>query len=229
MQLVGRCRRLAAMLGLCLGVCMLSACYTNYNQRLLEDYREYTGYDINYDKSEESRSLEPVLYRAKNAWYLAGVKCPVEAIHSMPPWHSAFSSWYDRNETSPVRRAGQPIYYHKITPEMANRLRSTRPMKAKITDGMIAASMKKAGGGWVRRLPQGARAVPAAQLRMAASAPHWVMVDSVSTRAPWYMTAAAGATFVCYDVPYSAICSVACAVACTVASPVLVYTMVAAR
>lgn len=217
MQGVNRCRRLIAMLALCLGVSMLSACYTNYNQRLLEDYRECSGYDINYDKSAETAGLSPVLYRAGKDWYLAGVKCPVEVIHGMPPWHSAFSSWYDRNETSPLRKPGQPIYYHKITPETASLLLSPRAAKSKITDGMIAASMKKAGGDWVRRLPQGARAVPAPQLQNSASAPHWVMVDSVKTRAPWYVTIASGLTFVCYDVPYSAACSMAYALA----SPVL--------
>ena len=214
---------------LCAAALLLCSCYTNYNQRVLENYRTYTGYDINFDRSEGARVMEPLLYRSGKDWYIAGVKCGVEVVHSMPPWHSAFDSWYDRNETSPVRREGQPVFYHKITPDMARRLQNARPTKFRITDAMIAESMQRAGGNWIARLPQGARPVPAARLRMPASAPHWVMIDSMRTNAPWYITTASGAVFICCDVPYSAICSAVYAVGWTLASPALLYYAIARR
>lgn len=227
---VARCRCLIIMLALCLGASMLSSCYTNYNQRLLEDYRHYTGFDINYDKGGRAPSQEPVLYRTQNNdWYMAGVKCDLEVIGAVPSCHTAFSSWYDRNETSPVRRKGQAVYYHKITPEMANRLLITHSYKTGITDSMIAASMKKAGGGWVKSLPAGARAVPAAQLSRSSVSPHWVLVDTEHTDAPWYISAASALTFICCDVPCSVVCSAAFTAACSVSSPALLYLYLADR
>lgn len=195
----------------------LNSCYTNYNQRLYEKYRSYTGYDLNYDKTLVNKTLKPVLYRAGKDWYLAGVSCDVSVIHSMPPWHFITFNWYDRNDTFPVYQPSSRVYYHKITPELAKSLQKIHPSKLRISDGEVASAMKRAGGQWVSRLPRGAKAVPAPSLDNA----HWVLVDPPKTQAPWYIHTASVLTFVGMDMPYAVVCSALGVAAGVVASPVV--------
>lgn len=212
---------------------MLCSCYTNYNQRFLDGYREFSGYDLNYDpRAEEVERLEPELYRCGQEWYIAGIPCKVVAQYRVPSIHSAFSSWYDRNEPAPVLTKRAAVRYHRITPAMAALLRRDQKPSPKmhlISDGELAADLQRAGGSWIPRLPAGARRVPAAWLASRLTAPHWVQVDSAATHAPWYIHTASGLTLVCVDAPYSVACTTVYAAGCIVAAPVILWLYVANR
>lgn len=209
---------------LLMGSCLLSSCYTNINQRIAGPYREHSGFDLYYAEGWHPQAQSPSLYRCGDDWYLAAVRCKVKTQCVMPMVYGIGSGWYDRNETAPEYFSQPHVVYHKITPSMASRLQKySSYVKKRITDGMMAEDMKRAGGEWVEALPPGTQVIPAPLLAGSLTAAHWVLVETTEYNAPWYINAAAGATFVAADIPCSAICTAVALVGCTAASPVLLY------
>lgn len=225
-----RCRRWAG--GLCLAVCAaLCSCYTNLNQQIVEGDRVFSGYDLCYVGGMGGYpSLRPELYRCGGDWYIAALRCRVKARPSMPPLHSIVSDWYERHETVAVHDRVPDLVFHKLTPHMAMRLMNARSyLKETITDAMMEEDMRRAGGGWVAELPSRAESVELPLLAGRTAPAHWVLVGESSYHAPWYKSVAAGAVFVCVDVPSSVICSAAAAAGYAVASPVMLYRYLTGR
>lgn len=180
--------------------CLLSSCYTNVNQAWFR--KEYSGYLLDYGgEVNKGRGLEPALYRCGDEWYIAGIKSHVRDRD----WHvhAAWNSYEERHRFALTPLAGRPVYYHKITPEMASRLMvSDATTYSWYTAKHVKEALRRAGGEWVPSLPAGARRVPAAFLRYTSTSTS--IAEPESVRSPWYAYPMAGLTFLCVDVPCSA-------------------------
>lgn len=209
---------------LLLSTALLSACYTNFNQRIPEKYREYKGYDLYYGNENHEAVLPAQLYRKGNTWYIAGVRCGVDALFRIPSMHYWNSTWYDRHEYGPLLHKKSEVYYHKISPEVARRIVASRNYR--LDDSAMAEALKKGGGSWQRHLPAGAQPVPAALLKSATMPHHWVQVESSTLKGPWYIYPVTGLIFVCFDVPYSMVCSSVYAAYTVVSAPLRIRRVV---
>ena len=184
-----------------MALCMLTGCYTTVNQVWVP--REYVGYSLDYkgDDAKEARSLPPVLYRCGDDWYIAAVKSSV--IEISRPVHSVFDAYYKMHDFVLSPLPDYPIYYHKITPEMAaNMQRSDQESLRWFSPSRVAGELKKAGGDWMKQLPPGAQPVQAEFLKYCRSSTP--QVKKLGTKGAWYSYPLAGLTFLAVDVPISA-------------------------
>ena len=179
---------------------MLTGCYTTVNQVWVP--REYVGYSLDYkgDDAKEARSLPPVLYRCGDDWYIAAVKSSV--IEISRPVHSVFDGYYKMHDFVLSPLPDYPIYYHKITPEMAaNMQRSDQESHRWFSPSRVAGELKKAGGDWMKQLPPGAQPVQAEFLKYCRTSTF--NVKELDTKNSWYSYPMAGLTFLVVDVPFS--------------------------
>lgn len=186
-------------------VCLLSSCYSAVNRAWIEPHKEYSGYYLDYCESGKPRqagatSLSPLLYAHGSDWYIAGIACRFNSEPTMI--HSIRDGFYERRRLIPIKP--ERVRYHKITPELAQWLMvSDEYSYAWFNSATVQRELRKAGGEWLDKLPSGAVPKPAAFLKTSRlSLP---LVDAESRHAPWYTYPAAGVTFVCIDIPFSAV------------------------
>lgn len=199
--------------------CLLSSCYTNHNQRWLEKHRVYEGYEL------YGRRLPESLYRCGDDWYIAGIRGEYKDV-----WRSdvyfAEEGYAVRHSFKRMTPADQPplqICYHRITPELAAQLLARKGNF--INSSQLKRDFRRAGGGWLCRLPSGAQAVPGDGWRMVRdsfSRGKEVTARGLKERrvtssyiekvaynsAPWYNYPAVALSFVVEDIPLSVCYSV---------------------
>ena len=176
---------------------LLCGCYANFNQFWYRSKRDYTGYSIRH---EGARSLPHVLYRCGEAWYIAAQLCEIRDDYPGAGVQFIGNSYYERHHFTPRETAA--VCYHKITPALAQMLlRSDQETDLWFSPAALERELAAAGGQWEPELPKGAVAVPAEYLRFCRSS---VLLVKETSRARWYTHAAAGATFLCVDLPLSA-------------------------
>lgn len=179
---------------------LLCSCYTNLNQAWFE--KKYEGYLLDYNTDEASglRGLPPRLYRAGQEWYIAAVRSDVQDHDKRV--HAAGQTLLERHTFTLTPQQGRPIFYHKITPEMAYwMLRSDDASDFWFSDFSVKDEIEKAGGEWLPALPPGAKAVDAEYLKYCRSSANYV--QQLPTDDPWYAYPMAGLTFLCVDLPCS--------------------------
>ena len=182
-----------------------ASCYTNINQVWFN--KQYSGYRLDYHTNAEAGvyGLPPVLYRCGEDWYIAGILSHVQDrdMHL----HRIQERYDQRHRFVLTAQTGRPLRYHKITPEMAAwLLRSDQESFAWFTSAKVREELEKAGGDWLENLPPGAKSVPAGFLKLGKAQARHVM--ELDTPSPWYAYPMAGLTFLCVDVPCSAVASV---------------------
>lgn len=185
-------------------VFLLSSCYTNINQAWFN--RQYEGYRLDYhtEASAGIQGLPPVLYRSGDDWYIAGVQSRVEDQDTH--LHSFEEDFYARHNFKLIPLEGNPVRYHKITPEMALWMqRSDQHSYEWFTSAKVCEELDKAGGDWLEQLPKGAKAVPAAFLKTGRARAKYVAL--LRDESAWYAYPMSGLTFLCIDVPYTAVLS----------------------
>ena len=179
---------------------LLTGCFTAVNQLWI--LRDYVGYSLDYEGSEMkgANSLPPVLYRCGNDWYIAAVKSSVK--ENVLLHRSVSDDFYETHNFILTPLPDYPIYYHKITPEMAaNMQRSDQENKQWFTADRVTDELKKAGGDWVEQLPPGAQPVQAEFLKYCRTSTF--NVKELDTKNSWYSYPMAGLTFLVVDVPFS--------------------------
>lgn len=178
----------------------LCACSTKYARRHFDDYRHYQAWELDYREQGDtgSRLVEPVIYRCGSSWYMAAFKTEVrpkrvEKSLLYIPDRQAF-------EMGAPPKKGDAVFYHRITPKMADHL--LHPFgKGHISDDMLLEDMRRAGGAWSARLPNGAQAIPAPYLRAVNRRVRWTLTESRIEGAPWYKYPLSGVSYVLCDVP----------------------------
>lgn len=198
---------------------LLSSCYTNHNQRWLEKHRVYEGYEL------YGRQLPESLYRCGDEWYIAGIRGEYKDKWRRDVYFAedgyAVRHFFERVAPPPA----QPlqICYHRITPELAAQLLARKGDF--INYSQLKRDFRRAGGGWLCRLPSGAQAVSGDGPRIvkyALSRGKEVSARGLKERrvtscyiekvahnsAPWYNYPAVALSFVVEDIPLSAFYSV---------------------
>ena len=187
--------------------CLLNSCYTTLNQQWREGHRRYVGYNLDYQSHKKDNSEQPlpaVLYRCGDDWYLAGRSCEFTARMGLGHRHDA--DFYTRRTFYPHETQPAAVRYHKITPELAERLRvSDLRSYAWFRPTRVEEEMHKAGGEWIDTLPPGAKAEPALFLKTGNLALPIVTAEHDST--PLYAYPLVALTFVALDVPLTIISS----------------------
>lgn len=182
--------------------CVLSSCYTNVNQLWFKGKREYEvcWFDYCADKKGAVRSLSPRLYRSGDEWYIAArySKYRDRYPDSCVQWVGL--DYEERHGIAPNLQA--PIYYHRITPRMAEQLqrRNVNSLNC-FEEKLLRKDIASAGGEWVPRLPAGARAVRAEGLSSNSS----LLLVNETNHASWLAYPASWLTFLCVDVPATTI------------------------
>lgn len=190
------------ILGILCALCLLSGCYTNFNQLWFRAHTEYSGYELNY--SAEGGSLPRALYKHGEDWYIAAYPCTM--ADRAKPVHGVSDSFHRRHVFRTKARLSQEPWYHKITPEMAAwLLRADAETVHRFKAEPLLQDMQKAGGDWLRKLPQGAVAVPSEFLKYNRGSLH-IATESKGS-APWYSYPAAGLTFLAVDIPATIVCN----------------------
>lgn len=179
---------------------LLSSCYSNVNQAWFR--KQYEGYQFDYvtDAPAGIRGLPPVLYRCGEDWYIAAIKSDV---HDHDPYvHCADEPFMERHRFELTQHFNRPVWYHKITPAMAELLLvSDQTTNDYFTSAHMMRDLRHAGGEWLPQLPAGAKPVPSEFFKYAK-----VSVDYVrplDTASPWYAYPLAGLTFLCIDLPFA--------------------------
>ena len=181
----------------------LCSCYTNVNQAWFN--KQYTGYRLDYytDEPVGLRGLPPVLYRCGEDWYIAAIRCEVKDRD----YHLHFvrEGFHRRHGFALTPLPGRPVAYHKITPEMARwMLRSDHESPEWFKHDSVIRELSKAGGEWLEQLPPGAVPVKAEFLKYCRARANYVE-ELPAEPTPWYTYPLAGLTFLCVDVPCSAV------------------------
>lgn len=178
---------------------VLSSCYTNHSQRWLEKHRVYEGYALPYKRSAHGAvqpgRLNPVIYRAGNEWYLAGIRSEY-AGEWQNEVHFLSDDFDDRHASLSALPGHRRIYYHRISPRSAATLCSSDAPTYLDIRSLIA----RGRGGWVPALPRGARAVHAPALGKCVYPERYIERVARSS-APWYNYVGAGFSFVAEDIP----------------------------
>lgn len=183
---------------------LLSSCYTNVNQLWLQGKREYelSHFDYYSDPKAGIKGLPPSLYKCGDDWYIAAryMRLADAYPYNCVQWFSA--SYEARHGFEGAAEA--PVHYHKITPEMAAMLRrSDQECWEWFSKRKMQQELAKAGGEWLPTLPAGAQAYPAIFLEYCRS--DLLVAEEHTESLPWYTYPAMGFTFLCVDVPASAV------------------------
>lgn len=182
---------------------LLSGCYTTRNQRWLEKYRTYEGYELRYNEWNARWNLPAVLYRCGGDWYLAGVRREYrDDLSRRKKVFAIEADFHERHWFNPVGSTSpqMQVCYHRITPALAARLLS--PGHQGIRPEELSRDLRRAGGDWCRQLPPGAQAVSAKELsRGLKTLPVKHIEKVISNTAPWYNYPAVAVSFVVEDVP----------------------------
>lgn len=192
------------VIALCAAAGLLSSCYTNVNQLWLQGRREYevSQFDYYADPAAGIKGLPPLLYKCGDDWYIAAryMRLTDAYPYNCVQWVSA--TYAERHGFE--GDAAAPVYYHKITAEMAAMLRrSDQASWEWFSKRKMQQELAKAGGEWLPALPAGAQAHPAIFLKYCRR--ELLVAEERTASLPWYTYPAVGLTFVCVDVPASAV------------------------
>lgn len=184
-----------------MAVGMLSSCYTNVNQLWFKGKREYEVSHLDYhtDAAIGVHGLPPQLYKHGNDWYIAA-----KYNKQKDAYPGRCVQWvglaYEERHGFELR-PNTPVYYHKITPEMAQMLlRSDAGKQGWFSEQRMREALSKAGGAWEPTLPQGAKPVHSEFLRRCHSS---LMLVDEHNHASWVRYPGSWLTFLCVDVPAS--------------------------
>lgn len=205
-------------------LCVLSSCYSNYNQEALKPHRVYEGWRLDYEskqlpKGVRQAPLPLVIYRAGQEWYIAGFKAEYKAD---PGYAVHFVD--DKLQDRLMLRLSScgAAHYHRITPRLAGML--LKPFGAtRIGEQLMRAELKKAGGEWQRALPKGAVAVEVPYFHATNRVLHWDVIDRYRSDAPWYKYPLAAVVFAGVDVPLSVLGNVGFVVTLPITMPLGAY------
>lgn len=179
------------------GALALSSCYTNVNQLWFKGQRVYTVslLDYNEDAATGAQGLPPMLYHCGDEWYIAARHASFRDSYPNNCVQWAGLSYRERHGIDTAVNA--PVFYHRITPEMAASL-ITGIGDEGFDEESMTADLNKAGGEWMPQLPAGAAAVESAYLRSCRTS---VPVIAEKNHAPWVAYPASWLTFLCVDLP----------------------------
>lgn len=185
----------------CVGAALLSSCYTNVNQMWFKGKREYEVSHLDYhtDASIGVQGLAPVLYRCGDDWYIAAKYTKQRDAYPGRGVQWVGLAYEERHRFE--LKAHAPVYYHKITPAMANMLlKDSAESRSWFSEQKMRVALAQAGGSWVAQLPPGSKPVPSAFLRRCHSS---LMLVDERNYASWMTYPASWLTFLCVDVPAS--------------------------
>lgn len=185
--------------------CVLNSCYTNVNQLWIKGKREYEVCHFDYysDPIAGIKGLPPRLYKCGADWYIAARymrlsdSYPYNCVQRIP------DSFEERHGFEATPDA--PVYYHKITPELADMLlHSDQECWKWFSKDKMLQELTKAGGEWLPALPAGAK--PHSAIFLEYCRRDLLVTEEHIEPLPWYTYPAMGLTFLCVDVPASAVC-----------------------